>query len=445
MKLGNTISKALSATVLLAMSTAGAQVANTVSDNDVRQLVAHFRTFTYTLQQPVTVYHWFKPEEKSKPWTTGKVAINDPAGYERIREAADGFWPSRTAKADDADPYGIEPVGKAFYANLDPVPAYGYGGEHECEGDGGCGGGAMSGEDFGKDWVLLETQIPKGFRVLNHARESSNSVPLQIEQILQMAGCPEIWATNSKSMFSDLFSLNDKVSVQCRALIETVFRQKLGIEALLVSGSSSYFDECKAPTAANVDETGEEYGSASSKNERQLRFAIISAARLTPAHVKVFTAKTTEEPERRLKIQSLFYKTLTDRVMPELSKPASAWSWVSSQIYGKYPRYQTVDEKCEKFVEGQGCVGKVKICKTSRRTGEVNMNHCKVVDIPKAPSYPVVMSSKTPPAPKSEGMGKALLWADLEGKQADAGVGSFVKENFFGCSAGLPYLRKANR
>ena len=444
MKLKNTFSKVLSAAVLLASAGAAAQVAPSVSDNDVRALVAHFRTYTYTLQQPVTVYNWFKPEEKSKPWTTGKVAINDPAGYERIREAADGFWPSRSNTSDDNDPYGVEPVGKAFYANLDPVPTYSYDGEHECEGDGDCGG-SMSGEDYGKDWVLLETQIPKGFRVLNLARESSNSFPLQIEQILQTAGCPATWAETSKEMFNELFKQNDKVPAQCRQLIETVFRQKLGIEALLVNGSSSYFEECKAPQTPNVNEEGDEYGSASSKNERQLRFAIISAARLTPAHVKVLTAKTTEEPARRLAIQSLFYRTSSDRVLPELSKPGSAWSWVGTKIYEKYPRYQTVDEKCEKFVEGQGCVGKVKICKTSRSTGEVNMNHCKVVDIPKAPTYPVVMSSKTPPAPKTEGMGKALLWADLEGKQADTNVGSFIKENFFGCSAGLPYLRKANR
>ncbi len=442
----------LKLSILSVAVAAGSAAQAAPSEQDVRTLVAHYRTMTYTLQQPVLIYYWFDGAKEKGPWLN-QIKANDPAGAELLRAKTSTYrqWLQSDPTSEQTTQIKV-PMGM-----IDPV-ANSWGGGHGeygmnplmnslgripssspvCEGE-ECGGGGMV-EKY-ENWVLAQVTVPAGLTVLNLARDGANSVPLAVESILDRNRCPVQWKKDYLGLnMNRFFQASNKVPAECRALLDAVFFDKIRINALIEMGSGSYFDECKATQAKDID-VG--YAYAQSRDWRNSGLTILSPDVFTTESVKVFTPKSTDDFETRHRIQSLFYRSNFDTTAINFQTADMSLSWASGVVTGNDYKLSMETSECPNFVAGKGCSGQLKVCERDQEKWEIKPETCKMVDAPKPPVYPAVMSDKTPPTTDEYSYGNKLLWKDMEGKKADASIGTWVKKNLYGCSDAVPYKRRS--
>ena len=423
----------------LAFTASSAKAQSKLSDEDVRRLVAHYRTFTYKLQQPVTVYHWLKAEDEPKgPWLK-KFSPNTPEALSYAKVKASEFWQSRTTSMED--PYNA--FGTALYAELDPVNSFSSAageGEGECEHE-NCGGGTAMVHDVGPNWVLMQIGLPKGLTILNLARDNNNSNPMQIQAFLDRANCPAKWNFDKMGpRFGRLFHADSNLSGECQDALTRVFRDQLKISAIVVEGGSRVFKECVNPP----DPTLEDNTWISNKPWRNARVALVSGDFLTQEMIRAYNPKSTEDRANRQTIQSLYYRSFHDKTERYFATPELSMDYIRHNDWSLLPgKALSEDSTCEKFKPGLGCTGKVKVCARTE-SFEVDLKKCERVPAPHGKGYPVVMSNKNPPEKSDDpnSMSGKLLWKDLEGVQADAKIGAWIQQNLYGCSEAIPFKRQ---
>ena len=409
---------------MMAMGLVGSTVAQaqtsptgTVTPADLKLLHAYFKSFVYELENPIKVFHYSQANPGSYLATT--KSASDPIGPRYVINGAQTYWVTQNNIDDDSNMYG-----RGLYAALDPVATRSYG---KWEGN----------------WILLEMNLPKGFRMLDLARDGGNSFPQRIQEIFTNAKCPITWDEKT-GMFNSLMQPKQpKIDPLCMSLIRRVFEQDFGIDGFAYDYSSQYFAECKFGQGEG------EYDRKPTRRIRGVAFVITGSSWVTRDNVRIYTPHTVDAKEDRIRISSLFYRGNYDDIRSDVYDGPSAARWARSQSYSRVPGYRVVDdedgsEKCEKYDAVRGCLDKLKFCK-QKPDYTVDKKKCVELDPPELPRYPVVMTDKNWPERAYEAKDKKLfMWDDLIGSETDKNIGSWIDQNLLGCSNRAPYrnLRK---
>ncbi len=381
-----------------------------LTQKDLKLAEKYFERYIYELEQPILVYNWSPAALKLKSAT-------DPMAYKYVASSTRTYWQAQNNVDEDDNMYG-----RGLYAALDPVATRSYG-------------------KWSGTWVLLEMQLPKGFRMLDLNRDGQNSFPERIQSILRSVNCPINW-DDKQGMFSNLMSPKvPKIDAQCMALIKHIFQKTHAIDGFAYGYNSTSFMECQDPSLEQTNAEEGYYG-GSQRKMRSTAFVITGSNWLRPELVKLYTPATRDAITERKRILSLFYRSQYDNVMMQVQTPEGAASWAQNEAARGLDDYRSMNEYgvCNNFVKGQGCLDPIKLCKLNEKYETIE-TECITKPAPPIPVYDTtkMTSANFPDEAWEENAVKGLLWPDLEGANVDVKIGEHISKNFIGCSDAAPY------
>ncbi len=216
---------------------------------------------------------------------------------------------------------------------------------------------------------------------------SDGAIPPSQSDLIARLGCPEQW----KSMPLLETMMNPSWSVgfpKCQKAIREVLKDQFKLDGFAYDYNRAPFDSCFD------DFLGDRAGA----------FVILSGSKMSPADVRVFNRMTQDDPEDRIRIQSIFNQQLVQRYAQQINTP-------TSPLLG------------QSAVNGTNCT-------VSNLAGSI--------DPPELSGDPTLYA-RTLNAQALTSSGIPFLWKDLEVKSFDQGLSTWVQRNIFGCTKDMPY------
>ena len=386
-----------------------------LSDEELKPLVSYLKKFVKELTKPVHIYHYFDAQGADPVWRS-KMSAGDQLGYRSVYWNADGYW------RDQGTDGGSNMMGRGMYFALDPVATRSYGG--------------------GKDYVLIRVQLPKGVKMFDvtWGQGGDTSVPAEIVKIYETLGCT--WGVfgmgSTTKTVSNLMEPKPMAHRICVDTMRKIIDRDLGVDVLAYGYNSSVFKECLSNGAPG----GMIVNGVATKPERSTAFVLMSNRWVRPEQVRIFNRQTPDAMDERLRIQSMYYKSLSDQANDPVMAPMLAQTLAYSLIprnhvgmnivgstfvqtnspsvnsFSYYMLFQICPMGVYPFTYGKGC------------------QQVSAPDIPPQP-YPTTITASNPPL-NSGFMGPTqdllLMWPDLEGRQTDPNVGAYVSKTQYGCS-----------
>ena len=342
---------ALIALLALACSTSFAQ-GKRLTPEELAPLVAFIKKHVVVLEKPTHVYNYFDAKDADPIWRSA-LSADDPIGYRSVLWNAEGYWRGQGSDG------GSNTMGSGLYAALDPISSRSYGGE--------------------MDYVLLRMELPKGARIVN-LLDSTSKIPEEVVKIYETLGCTWRSGAIPGGSVRRLFEAKPGASRICIETLREIVDGQLKIDALSYRYSAAIFRDCALPERPSTEPPIST--TLFMRPERRSAFVIMSNRWVRPESVRVFNRHTTDAADERLKIQSMYYKTVADMA----SDPAMARSLAHANGWSELPRFD----------------------------------------------YPSVISAAN--RPFTSGPFKGLLWDDLEGKRTDPHIGRYIQQTQLGCT-----------
>lgn len=283
------------------------------------------------LRQPYYVFHWFSSYNRDPIWKT-QLSINTSSGYDHLLSVSDHFWQALCTQNESINPPECHPLnnrrwglgglaGPGLYAALDAAATQTYGGDL-------------------KSAVLMQTRLPKGFRVVDVS--FNGSFPPNLIAYFDNIGCRGMYTTNHLLYIPNSYASN-QYSAECVLKVRSIFKS-LKIGAIIYGYSSTYIKDCDSvlPQSTETDEinTRGPFGNRA--------FNIIDPRGITPSDVKIYTANMSDGHDERVQLTSFFRLVRTspilkwDDVQEAEINTEKASAWVNENIMGcqKTPPYR---------------------------------------------------------------------------------------------------------
>jgi hypothetical protein len=336
---------------------------------DISPMVTQLQQQIVTLKTPITVYHW-----------SMDGGIDDPEGHGIAQDWSHTYW--NLYGTPNQDMYG-----RGFYGAADPVFTFIY------------GGGLQA------NWLLIEATLPVGATLVDVGYNMAilKTPSEEYKKLATQFNCPTDGIANSL-LVSGGVSLNE----DCKRLTKHIYQDIFKIDALAYMYGQTQFSECK------------DNGMGSRA------FVITDSKWMKPGLIHYYTARTNDNLEGRVRIQTLFLKSLTDA-----NKEASNASNLQpiADYLNKHPSSELKGSTTR--CEGSSCVITVNFCDPE--------NHCDSVALPPLPRAGGPLISAQIYASHPGAYPSALLWPDLEGKPKSTTISTWLKGNKIACSGSLPY------
>ena len=332
-------------------------VGRALSRDEIEPLVAFIKKHVVVLEKPIFIYNFFDAKDADPVWRS-QLSAADPIGYRSVQVSAEGYW---RGQGEDS---GSNTMGNGLYAALDPVATRSYGGE--------------------EDFVLRRMELPKGARIVN-LLNSTSKIPDDVVKIYESLGC--VWRNGAipGGSVRRLFEAKPGSSQLCFDTLRNIVDGELRVDALVYRCSAAVFRDCSPSVRPSTEPPLST--TLFTRFERRSAFVILSNRWMRPESVRVFNRHTTDALDERLKIQSMYYKTVADMA----SDPAMGRSLAHSSGWTELPKFE----------------------------------------------YPTEISASN--RPFTSGPFKGLLWDDLEGKQTDPHIGRYIQQTQLGCTDEVPW------
>lgn len=329
---------------------------------NITPLVKFLEERVVTLKKPVFIYNWSP---------NGKMSEAD---IQRFAPAS-----SRTFWQMYGNSKGVDNMyGSGLYGAVDPVLTASYGGYDK------------------ESWLLVEMELPAGFKLLDVALFLTNpltkGISEEAKKVAEAFDCP-INGGEDKWFQSG----GAATSPKCQQLVKKIYQEIIKIDGFAYSYGRTAFRECT------------EY-------EGYKAFVITDSKWMTPKLVRPFTSKTATNLEERIRIQTIFLKALGES--PNMTKE-------TLKPIGEYlAKNPTSNIKGSKTVcANDTCIITVNFCDAK--------NVCEYLSLPPLarPGGALITSREA-----SKGtVFQTLLWPDLEGQPKSKTISAWIKENTYKC------------
>jgi hypothetical protein len=345
---------------------------------DVTALVKFYESDVKTLNKPVMIYNWSHDGEN--PLWSEERTQTDPLLLQRAQDLSKIFW-NHFGQDAESNMYGF-----GLYGAVDPVFTFGY------------GGGSVRYNSF---WVLLELQLPVGFRMATASFMARRPKPtdVTVRDVLKKFDCPIDSSVNS--LFS---AAGQGLPSTCAELVKAVFKDMLKIDGFDYDYAGTPFTACEGAS-----------------NEGLKAFVITNPDWLKPEYIKFFNSHSTLEVDTRARIQTLFLLAAETANKPQDD--------VTPKIIAFMKKHEnTFVNGSSTRCDGATCVVTIEFCDEQRHCDKIALDP---IPRPDGPTITSAQAQKTP----AEG----LLWPDLEGKPKTSTITNWLKQYKFACSGVLPY------
>jgi hypothetical protein len=365
---------------------------------DISPLVQAFQKITGTLEKPAKVYHWKDGKDESE-WA-GALSATSPQGLSYAQKIAAVYW-QKYLTLSPTNMFGF-----GLYMALDPVKTQEYGGDN---------------------WVLLQIELKKGFRYLDLTLpEAQQKISAKVKSVLDQFQCGEV--PNLADLLKAGHPRSVNAGLTCQQMLEEVLKNQIHMAGFFYTYNSAYFLSC-----SNED------------GQRKKALVLTDEAQVDEGSIRIFNSQTTDAPEERIKIQSLFYKASDDATtspaaqknIPFVRDGNDLRQELRKKIPELYPHY-TILSMSGACANG-GCSYLMKICKTGDDgTLAEDQSHNWIcqdnVDVPvmKRQPYPALISAENVPVANDKNI-HGLLWEDLDGQKTDPKINAWIKKNLIGC------------
>jgi hypothetical protein len=376
----------LSFLILFMAGNSSAAISPGSQQSSMEIIANNLKKYIFVLTEPAFIYHYFNADDAGPEWSDPVSAVG-PKGYAYITRSSQTYW-ENFGYNDGQNSYG-----RGLYFAEDPVATNVYG---------------------GFNFVLLQLQLPVGFRVLDLSYTFDQFSP-EMRLALQQIGCENI-----NNLTDMLTPQNMPKSPVCLRNVMQVLRDQLQIDGISYSYNRSFFSECATPGPSPGSKT---------QIENSAAFILTDIKSIRPGMVRIFNRRSRDDREDRIHIQSLFYKNAHDSTLDAKNTDINLQLRYLMMNIGKlYPGYKfsLVSSSC-----GSGqCTIKLEICEIEKS------DHCLTVS-PSGLSpqpYPAMFDSYNPPLSYSTGAaGQPWMWADLNHQPTDPAPGEWIKKNLLGC------------
>lgn len=345
---------------------------HTLDGVDISAAVKYFKPYVQPIKRSFTIYNW----AQSSDLTAGADRAMRTA-YKR----SETFW-NEYGKANSSM------YGAGLYGAADPIFTLSY------------GGGISEGK-----WVLFEMELPVGFRLVDlEAPNVTKDASLRSEVFnLQINfDCPMIdgidWVFSSGGT---------ALSAKCRTFTKRLFKDILKVDGIAYNYGATSFQGCK-----------------NDYFHESRAFVITSGDWVQADNVHLYTAKSTDDKERRIRIQSLFFR---DKDGQQTSAPLMTPSAIAilSDYFAANPT---------KNLKGSTSTCANDLCDFSAILCD-DQNKCDTVKLTRYNRKGGGVIS----AEDAAALNIPILWNDLLGESRSPDQVTWLKNNKFGCSGTYPY------
>ncbi len=313
--------------LVLSLSTGLAQTSANIQGRvaNENEVVQYLAKYMYELKKPYMVFHWFNGRGRNAVWTS-PLASNSPSGYDHLENLGNRYYQSfcsfRNPSANPKDcgdltdlKYGaLNMYGPALYNSIDPVATFSYGG-------------------YGSDWVLMQTQLPRGYRVMDVAKDNQ-LFPREISNFFLQASCSVAVQNISGLLQVGYTNYSYIVSDSCLMTARRILKDQLKMDGFFYSYSAIDFQECNRQPVANSVETAAIGNYQGPFNGRA--FILANPAKISRNSVKVYNEQTTDATAERALILSVFnafrsaysgslFQSWKDITAADLDRNISTW------------------------------------------------------------------------------------------------------------------------
>ncbi len=345
---------------------------------DITAFVNYFSSQVRTLNKSVTVYNW-SPSASSDPFWKTNYDPKDPRLLATARDLSQVFWNNYGGTDSDYNNYGY-----GLYTSVDVVATRSYGG-------------------YGSsDWLLLEMQLPQGFRVLDFTSgvHGSDMAALVTTKVIGAKfNC--LYVDSAERLF---YHGGSSLDPACKKLVRKVFQDILKIDGFAYSYGHTPFKACG-------DNNNSYHAGA---------FVITRPDWIRSEYIKFYTQTSSFDLEGRTRIQTLLMNEDQDisKIHSRMVSEIASYLKMLPGTYIKDIKSECVDSSC--WITANFCDLK---------------DQCRQINLSSVPR---------PGGPLISAVGARdhhLLWSDLEGKPKSTTANPWLKENAFGCSGELPYSK----
>jgi hypothetical protein len=336
---------------------------------DISPMVDFLAPRVVTLEKPVVIYNWSQDGANGDAWAQGKAQLWSQT-----------FWRSFGSIEGAGNMYGA-----GLYGAVDPVATVDYGGRNG-------------------HWLLLEMKLPVGFKMIDvndfYSFYSYRlTPPVEYVALATQMECP------TDGYLSQFFETGGyRLKEKCRRLLQKIFKDIFQIDGFIYEYTQTPFKECK-------------------QNYLQDRaFVITDSKWMKPELIHYYTAKTVQDLDSRVRIQTLFLKVNSNgNLVSTDSDLAAIADYLTNHPDSELSGSTTL-------CNGSTCTITVKFCDKH--------DQCINVDLPPLPRpFGGVITEDE----SQRTIHRSLLWPDLEGKPKAATISTWLKDNKFACSGELPY------
>ncbi len=374
---------------------------------DITALVNYIAKQVTPLTKPVTIYNWSNGSG-SQYWSVERPATSEGQEF-HLRKMTQSFWASYGSNITSSM------YGSGLYAGNDPFVSHTFGGTD--------------------NWILLEMNLPVGFRLLdlvelakiNYPRLSVKSgagdqarlaEQALVDTIAAKFNCPKTRGPE----YSSKFLANDLVEVggtgippECQRLARKVLRDILHIDGFAYPYSQSSYSSCDNTNLGFVG---------------QRAYVITSSDWVQPSNYRFFTKMTTHSLEDRIRIMTVLLLETGGWNNP--ANTAVAWT-----ITARTAIANSMTQNPNHVVSGSTTTCQRSTCTLVIKMCDITVPaSCYSIDLQDIPRRSGPGLTKAEAEKRNIGH---VFWPDLEGKSKLDTVSTWLKENNFGCSGVLPY------
>lgn len=408
---------------------------------DDTNLVKALKKYVVVINHPTKIFHWFNASGRNSVWTS-KLSAGNSAGYDHLTNGAQRYFqafctndslrdPADCVRGDSSINFGSGNMyGPGLYASTDPIATRSYGG--------------------GSNWVLLQIELPKGFRMASLVWQiNDDQLPQSAMDELDKMGCSN-YDFKSRTSGSYLLNLvlpygNTVISSRpqpgtseqkCALNLRRLLKDHLKIEGLYYGYGATSFSQCSSSVP-----NGPSGQMANGAGLHQGAFVIANPARIKTSSVKVFNSQSTDASADRVAIQSLFYQSQSQSSSQseDHALTMAVQSYYGTNGIPDYPDYKVYAwymKGCSAYLH-PGAVNYVQACGDWYQICDNAYNNCKIVPLSPPPnwkpgqSYVSKISSQDAPG--------GILWPDLDGHDQDPKVAKWIEKNLLGCLDIAPF------
>jgi len=296
------ISRFVTLLILLTASTVFAQTnnANQTQGNVATEaeVAQYFSKYVYELKKSYKVFHWFNGAGRNAVWSS-RLSASNPSGYDHLvnlsRRYYNAFCSQKNPSANPSDcdlsdlQYGRDGYyGPGLYASLDPVATAAFGG--------------------GSGWVLMQIQLPKGYRVADLTKDQDVSIPPEVLNFFSQEGCKSTVKSWYRLFSAGMENVNgyNRVDEKCNLMIRRLLKDRLKVDGFFYRYGTSNFQGCNQSSTI-IPQSAETAAIGGYQGPFGVRALIVANTdKITASDVRVFNSQTSDAKADRTFIMSAF-------------------------------------------------------------------------------------------------------------------------------------------